>query len=89
MYGGGNVSILAANEAIAEYLTNSGRYNEAEILYEQALAAKGSMLGQEHLVTAGIMRSLADIYEFQGRYTKAETLYGRFMDLGAGTCSWR
>ncbi len=51
------------------------RYNEAEPLYQQALAMSQQLLGEQHLDTANSLNSLAELYYVQGRYSEAEPLY--------------
>ncbi|MEA5451933.1 tetratricopeptide repeat protein [Leptolyngbya sp. CCNP1308] len=60
--------------AIAIHLYWRGRYNEAEPLYQAALAICKRLLGDEHLYVAGSLRNLAGLYNEQGRYSEAEPL---------------
>lgn len=52
-----------------------GHYNEAELLYRDALTLYQRLLGDNHLDVANSMGNLAVLYRSQGRYGEAEPLY--------------
>ncbi len=54
-----------------------GRYNEAEPLYDQALAIREKILGSEHALVGQNQNNLAELYRNQHRYAEAETLQMR------------
>jgi tetratricopeptide (TPR) repeat protein len=56
-------------------LYQQGKYNEAILLAEQALAIRKQQLGDNHPSTATSLNNLAGLYESQGRYSEAEPLY--------------
>ena len=53
------------------------RYQEAEPLYERAIAIDEKALGPEHPTVATMLNNLALLYNAQGRDAEAETLRGR------------
>ena len=57
------------------FLSEQGRYSEAEPLYLEALNIRRSQLGAEHPYTATSLNNLAALYRAQGRYAEAEPLY--------------
>ncbi|MCJ1313658.1 hypothetical protein MMC25_007337 [Agyrium rufum] len=59
------------------FYQGQGRYDEAETLFERALAGREKKLGPEHPDTLGTVENLATVYRNQGRYGEAETLYER------------
>jgi tetratricopeptide (TPR) repeat protein len=56
-------------------LYQQGKYNEAILLAEQALAISKQQLGDNHPDTAASLHNLAGLYQSQGRYSEAEPLY--------------
>ncbi|MDZ8258144.1 tetratricopeptide repeat-containing protein [Nostoc sp. ChiQUE01b] len=48
------------------------RYSEAESLYQQALALRCKLLGEEHPDVAQSLHNLAGLYNLQSRYSEAE-----------------
>jgi tetratricopeptide (TPR) repeat protein len=79
--GGQSIPIMKANRKIARYLRSSGRYNEAETLLGQTLAASEKQLGVEHPDTLEIMYTLALVYTAQGHYDEAEIQYRHVLAL--------
>jgi len=53
------------------------RYDEAELLWQRALAASEQQVGLEHPDTAQCLNNLASLYTIQGKYTEAEKLLKR------------
>ncbi|WP_287131357.1 tetratricopeptide repeat protein [Candidatus Cyanaurora vandensis] len=73
---------LANDMAWLGYLYESqGRYEQAEPLYEQALALSRKLLGEEHPAVASSINNLAALYDSQGRYEQAEPLYVQALAL--------
>jgi tetratricopeptide (TPR) repeat protein len=56
-------------------VSGARRYDEAEPLYQQALAIMRERLGEQHPDTATSLNNLAGLYQAQGRYDEAEPLY--------------
>ena len=54
---------------------HQGRYRDAEPLYQEALAMRQRLLGDEHPDVATSLNNLAGLYKHQGRYSDAEPLY--------------
>ena len=55
----------------------SARYDDAEELYERALAGNEKQLGPDHPATLRTVENLAIVYKNKGRYDDAEELYER------------
>ena len=60
---------------------SQGRYAEAESLYQEALALRKKLLGEDHPDVATTLNNLALLYESQGRYAEAEPLYQEALAL--------
>ncbi|MDJ0707627.1 MAG: toll/interleukin-1 receptor domain-containing protein [Leptolyngbyaceae cyanobacterium MO_188.B28] len=58
-----------------DYLTKRGRYSEVEPLFQEALAIRKRLLGDEHLSVATSLNNLALLYENQLRYSEAAPLF--------------
>ncbi|MBZ5623881.1 MAG: tetratricopeptide repeat protein [Acidobacteriia bacterium] len=59
------------------YLDDRAQYEEAEPLYQRALAIWEKVVGPEHPNTAAGLNNLAMLYYHQGRYSEAEPLWQR------------
>ncbi len=59
------------------YLDDRGHYEQAEPLYQRALATFERVLGPEHPSTLSTVNSLVNLYAEQGKYEQAEPLYQR------------
>ncbi|ESA36542.1 tpr repeat-containing protein [Leptolyngbya sp. Heron Island J] len=57
---------------VGSYLSDQGRYNEAESFHQQSLTLARKFLGDENLNVAHSLDGLATIYQIQGRYDDAE-----------------
>ncbi len=64
-----------------EYLHYRGRYQKAELFYQQALAIWEKQLGPEHPQTAASLNNLAVLYDNEGKYALAEPLYQRVLAI--------
>ena len=60
---------------------NQGKYDEAEPLYQRALAISEKVLGPDHPDTATSLNNLAGLYNNQGKYDEAEPLYQRALAI--------
>jgi tetratricopeptide (TPR) repeat protein len=80
-YGSRSIPIMEANWKIAIYLESSGRYGEAEALYERTLAVSEKQLGLEHRDTLTIMHNLAMVHYSRGRHSEAEKEYKHVLVL--------
>ncbi|HEV7676316.1 MAG TPA: tetratricopeptide repeat protein [Candidatus Angelobacter sp.] len=63
------------------YLHERGQYDQAQPLYEQALAIRERMCGPEHPDTADSLNKMAWLHDDQGRYAKAELLCKRALEI--------
>ena len=63
------------------YLSQQGRYEQAEPLYLQVLELTRFLLGEQHPDVATSLNHLAGLYESQGRYEQAEPLYLQALEL--------
>ena len=61
--------------------SDQGKYEEAEPLYQQALAIDEKVYGQDHPEVATDLSSLANLYWNQGKYEEAEPLYQRALAI--------
>ena len=66
---------------LAELYRNQGKYDEAEPLYQRALAIREKSLGSDHPDVATSLNNLAVLYSDQGRYDEAEPLYQRALAI--------
>ena len=60
---------------------SQGKYNEAELLYQQALALRQKLLGNDHPDVASSLNNLALLYYSQGKYKEAEPLYQQALNI--------
>ena len=58
-----------------DYLKGRAQYSEAEPLYQEALAMRKRLFGNEHPDVAQSLNNLALLYYMQDRYSEAEILY--------------
>ena len=66
---------------MASLYESQGRYNEAEPLYQQALALRQKLLGDDHPHVATSLNNLAGLYYSQGKYKEAEPLYQQALNI--------
>ncbi|MDF5720227.1 MAG: FxSxx-COOH system tetratricopeptide repeat protein [Rhizonema sp. PD37] len=66
---------------VGYYLTERGRYSEAEPLYIKALELRQRLLTEEHLDVTTSYHNLARLYRSQGRYSEAEPLYIKALEI--------
>ena len=60
---------------------NQGRYDDAELLYIQALDIRKKLLGDKHYDVALSLNNLAVLYDNQGRYDDAQRLYIQALEI--------
>ena len=60
---------------------SQGKYKEAEPLYQQALALRQKLLGDDHPDVATSLNNLASLYYSQGKYKEAEPLYQQALNI--------
>ncbi len=80
----GSADAAAEADALSrkvEALYRSGRYAEAIVLAEKAIALREKALGPEHPDTAKSLNNLAELYYWMGAYAKAEPLYRRALAI--------
>ena len=76
----GNEYATALNN-LAMIYHDTGRYSDAEPLYDQALSITRRVLGTDHLDTAVSLNNLAGLYYEQGRYAKTAPLYMEAVEI--------
>jgi tetratricopeptide (TPR) repeat protein len=64
-----------------DYLCERARYEQAEPLYERALAILEKVLGSEHPNVATSFNNLARLHDEQGHYEQAKLLYKRALAI--------
>ena len=64
------------NKEVVE-LYNEGKFNEAILVAEQALTLAKSLHSGDHADVAYSLNNLGALYNSQGRYSEAETIYKR------------
>lgn len=69
----------------ASILYYQGRYEEAELFFQQTLESIQKQLGQEHPLVAISFNNLAGSYEVQRRYEEAEPLYQQAIRIATKT----
>jgi tetratricopeptide (TPR) repeat protein len=60
--------------ALAQALRDDGRYEEAEPLFQRALALREKIFGPDHQLTAMVRREYAKLLRATGRDDEAEQL---------------
>jgi len=63
------------------YLVKRAQYEQAEPLFQRALAIREQVLGANHPDTAQSLNNLAYLYRAQGQYEQAEPLYKRALAI--------
>jgi tetratricopeptide (TPR) repeat protein/DNA-binding CsgD family transcriptional regulator len=76
-----SLELAALLTRAADYLCQRAQYEQAELLYRQALSMCEQTLGSEHPQVAFPLYGLAGLYREQGRYEQAEPLYQRALYL--------
>lgn len=76
----GNEYATALNN-LAMIYHYTGRYSDAEPLYDQALSITRRVLGADHLDTASSLNNLVGLYYEQGRYAKATPVYMEAVEI--------
>jgi tetratricopeptide (TPR) repeat protein len=66
---------------VAECFRISGKYKEAEQMYQQALELIGKVLGPEHPSTLNSMNNLALVLDSQGKHEEAEQMHRQTLEL--------
>jgi tetratricopeptide (TPR) repeat protein len=66
---------------LAGLYDSQGKYKEAEPLYQQALALRQKLLGDDHPHVATSLNNLAGLYKSQGKYKEAEPLYQQALNI--------
>jgi len=75
------IDLAASFNNLAGLYRATGRYSEAEPLYQQALQLRKRLLGENHPAYATSLNNLAGIYKSTGQYSKAELLYQQALEL--------
>lgn len=86
---GGTPGEAAENLNVLNWLVfqigNQGRYQEAAVIAERALALAESTLGKEHPTTLMCINNLAYLRQRQARYDEAEQLFRRGIEISERT----
>jgi hypothetical protein len=69
------------NAKVSRYFSRVGEYSQAEVLAWQAFQTLQGILGHAHAGTMESMSDLATIFQHQGRWGGAGTLFRRLMEL--------
>jgi tetratricopeptide (TPR) repeat protein len=72
---------LSSLNNLANLYAEQGKFEQAEPLYQRALAIDEKVYGQDHPEVATDLRSLAILYEDQGKFEQAEPLYQRALAI--------
>jgi hypothetical protein len=64
-----------------QYLRDRGRYDQAALLLQRALAIREQRLGPKHPDTATSLDNLAELYQNQGKYPEAAPLLQRALAI--------
>ena len=76
-----HLDVIRALSSLATLSLLSGRYAEAEPLYQRSLAIREMALGPDHPPVAESLNNLAGLYDSQGRYAEADPLYRRALAI--------
>jgi tetratricopeptide (TPR) repeat protein len=66
---------------LANLYRKQGKDDEAEALYQRALAIREKVLGPEYTSTASTLNNLGFLYSERGKYDEAEPLYQRALAI--------
>ncbi|WP_392530520.1 tetratricopeptide repeat protein [Nostoc sp. C117] len=75
------VDLATSLNNLAGIYRATGRYREAEPLYQEALQLRKRLLGENHPSFATSLNNLAGLYKSTGQYTKAELLYQQALEM--------
>ncbi|KAJ5764668.1 hypothetical protein N7533_003349, partial [Penicillium manginii] len=76
-YSADSFFIWGGFHGLGNLYSDQGRLEEAETLYQRALAGKDKVLSTDHASTLCTVLKLGDIYREQGKFQEAERLYQR------------
>jgi tetratricopeptide (TPR) repeat protein len=76
-----NTEAITAQATLGEIYRASGKYAEAEPLFERALKATERKLEPDHLEVAASLNNLALLYYCESKYDAAEPLYKRALEI--------
>src|SRR6266850_4830181 len=77
----GSPFLNMSRESLARTYCHQGKYAEAELLSQEALAIDEEILGAEHQAVAGDLEALGWTYARQERYAEAERLFRRALPI--------
>jgi tetratricopeptide (TPR) repeat protein len=72
---------LSAKSRLADLLENNGDYRESEILYRDALDARGRVLGPDHPDALESAWGLANLLKKLGKWAEAEALHRKTLEV--------
>jgi len=73
-------STLMSMNNLAEVLSHQGKYDEAEVMYQQALAVMEMVLGKEHPETLSSVSSLANMLNHQSKHEEAKKIHQQVLN---------
>ena len=72
---GDRMEAVGLKDTLAKLYKGQGKYDQAEPLYVECLAAQKEVVGDRHPSTLATLNNLAGLYESRGKYDQAEPLY--------------
>ena len=76
-----NEDLVNPFEGLGRFYENQGFYSQAERWYEQGCLKTKERFDNNHLENARSLSNLASIYQTQGRYEEAETLFTQALNI--------
>jgi len=73
--GVGHLDTITSMNNLAGVMREQGKYEDAEVMHQQALAAREMILGKEHPDTITSMNNLAGVMRDRGKYEDAEVMH--------------
>ena len=74
---GDDNAVWEAFHGLGDLYSDQGKLQEAEEMYERALAGKEKALGLDHMSTLDTVNNLGNLYKDQGKLKEAEEMYQR------------
>jgi CHAT domain-containing protein/tetratricopeptide (TPR) repeat protein len=75
---------LAALNTQVVQLHKAGKYSDAILIAQRALALAEHIYGPSHLEVAKVLNGLAELHRAQGQYAEAEPVYARSLSIAEG-----
>ncbi|PLB48776.1 hypothetical protein P170DRAFT_464400 [Aspergillus steynii IBT 23096] len=74
---GHNIVVWGAFHSLGDLYFDQGKLQEAEEMYQRALAGKEKALGSDHMSTLQTVNNIGNLYTDQGKLQEAEEMYQR------------